>query len=149
MSQWQWRFSLYGCSIHQPATNAHKREWISARWRNPEGQYLFSSVMFFFLEMPAIVICTWADVERPLSYFRRRHLKNVPTKYRVFIMQAFQTSRYVVPRGGIFLGKWRSSFTGNSEGKMNVQSACALNTRYIKYLTLGSHILICRTIFLG
>jgi hypothetical protein len=37
----------------------------------------------------------------------------------------------VVPRGGIFLGKWRSSFAGNSDGKMNVQSACALNTRYI------------------
>jgi hypothetical protein len=30
--------------------------------------------------------------------------------YTVFIMQACQTSQYVVPRGGIFLGKWRSSF---------------------------------------
>jgi hypothetical protein len=30
-------------------------------------------------------------------------------------------SQCVVPRGGIFLGKWRSSFTGSSEGKMNVQ----------------------------
>jgi hypothetical protein len=39
-------------------------------------------------------------------------------------------SRYVVPRGGIFLNKWRSSFAGNSDGEMNVQSACALNTRY-------------------
>jgi hypothetical protein len=29
-----------------------------------------------------------------------------------------------------FLGKWRSSFAGNSDGKMNVQSACAVNTRY-------------------
>jgi hypothetical protein len=34
----------------------------------------------------------------------------------------------VVLHGGIFLGKWRSSFAGNSGGKMNVQSACALNT---------------------
>jgi hypothetical protein len=42
--------------------------------------------------------------------------------------QAYQTSQYVVPRGGIFLGKWRSTFTGSSDGKMNVQSACALNT---------------------
>jgi hypothetical protein len=33
---------------------------------------------------------------------------------------------YVVPRGGIFLGKWRSTFAGSSDGKMNVQSACAL-----------------------
>jgi hypothetical protein len=48
----------------------------------------------------------------------------------VFIVQAYQTSQYVVPRGGIFLGKWRSTFAGNSDGKMNVQSACALNIRY-------------------
>jgi hypothetical protein len=46
----------------------------------------------------------------------------------VFIVQAHQTSQYVVPHGGIFLGKWLSSFAGNSDGKMNVQSACALNT---------------------
>jgi hypothetical protein len=37
----------------------------------------------------------------------------------------------VVPRGGIFLGKWRSTFAGSSDGKMNVQSACALNTLYM------------------
>jgi hypothetical protein len=36
----------------------------------------------------------------------------------------------VVPRGDIFLGKWRSSFAGSSDGKMNVQSTCALNTRH-------------------
>jgi hypothetical protein len=47
--------------------------------------------------------------------------------YTVFIVQAYQTSQYVMPRGGIFLGKWRSSFAGSSDGKMNVQSACALN----------------------
>jgi hypothetical protein len=50
--------------------------------------------------------------------------------YTVFIVQAYQTSQYVVPRGGIFLGKWRSSFAGSSGGKMNVQSACAQNTQY-------------------
>jgi hypothetical protein len=49
---------------------------------------------------------------------------------RVFIVQAYQASQYVVPRGGIFLGKWRSSFAGNSDGKMNVKSACVLNIRY-------------------
>jgi hypothetical protein len=49
--------------------------------------------------------------------------------YTVFIVQAYQISQYVVPRGGIFLGKWRSSFAGSSDGKINVQSACALNTR--------------------
>jgi hypothetical protein len=48
----------------------------------------------------------------------------------VFIVQAYQISQYVVPRGGIFLGKWRSSFAVNSDGKMNVQSVSALNTRY-------------------
>jgi hypothetical protein len=35
--------------------------------------------------------------------------------------QAYQTSQYAVPRGGIFLGKWHSTFTGSSNGKMNVQ----------------------------
>jgi hypothetical protein len=49
--------------------------------------------------------------------------------YTVFIVQAYQTSQYVVPLGGIFLGKWHSPFAGSSDGKMNVQSACALNTR--------------------
>jgi hypothetical protein len=45
-------------------------------------------------------------------------------------VQAYQTSQYVAPCGGIFLGKCRSSLAGSSNGKMNVQSACALNTRY-------------------
>jgi hypothetical protein len=44
----------------------------------------------------------------------------------MFIVQAYQTSPYVVPRGGIFLDKCRSSFAGNSDGKMNVQSACGI-----------------------
>jgi hypothetical protein len=35
--------------------------------------------------------------------------------YTVFIVQAYQTSQYMVPRGGIFLGKWRSSFAGSSD----------------------------------
>jgi hypothetical protein len=48
----------------------------------------------------------------------------------VFIVQAYQTSQYVVPRSGIFHGKWRGSFAGSSDVKMNVQSACALSTRY-------------------
>jgi hypothetical protein len=55
--------------------------------------------------------------------------------YRVFIVQAYQTSQYVVPHGGIFVGKWRSTFIGSSGGKMNVQSACVLDTRYKKLLT--------------
>jgi hypothetical protein len=46
-------------------------------------------------------------------------------------VHAYQTSQYVVPHSGIFLGKWRSSFAGNSDGKMNVQTDCSLNTRYI------------------
>jgi hypothetical protein len=37
--------------------------------------------------------------------------------YTVFIVQAYETSQYVVPRGGIFLGKWCSSFAG-SKGKV-------------------------------
>jgi hypothetical protein len=31
-------------------------------------------------------------------------------RYMVFTVQAYQTSQYVVPHDGIFLGKWRSSF---------------------------------------
>jgi hypothetical protein len=45
-------------------------------------------------------------------------------------VQAYQTSQYVVLRGRIFLGKCRSTFAGSSDAKMNVQSACALNTQY-------------------
>jgi hypothetical protein len=48
--------------------------------------------------------------------------------------QAYQTSQYMVPCGGIFLGKWPSNFAGSSNGKMNVQSTCALNTLY--YISL-------------
>jgi hypothetical protein len=50
----------------------------------------------------------------------------------VFILQAYEISQYVVPRGGIFLGKWRSSFAGSFDGKINAQSACALNIRYFR-----------------
>jgi hypothetical protein len=35
----------------------------------------------------------------------------------VFTAQAYQTSQHVVLRSGIFLGKWRSSFAGNSKVK--------------------------------
>jgi hypothetical protein len=44
--------------------------------------------------------------------------------------QVCQTYQYVVQRYGIFLGKWRSTFAGSSDGKMNVQSDCDLNTLY-------------------
>jgi hypothetical protein len=57
----------------------------------------------------------------------------------VFIVQAYQTSQYVVPRGGIILGKCRSSFAGSSDGKMNVQSACALNTQYLSFISSDSY----------
>jgi hypothetical protein len=40
----------------------------------------------------------------------------------VFVVQAYQTSEYVVLHGGIFLGKWRSYFAGNSDGKINQRS---------------------------
>jgi hypothetical protein len=45
--------------------------------------------------------------------------------------QAYHTSQYMVPRGGLFFGKWRSTLAGSSDGKMNVQSACALNILYM------------------
>jgi hypothetical protein len=53
--------------------------------------------------------------------------------------QAYQTSQYVVPCGGIFLGKWPSTFAGSSDGKMNVQSTCALNILYNIYWQRNEH----------
>jgi hypothetical protein len=47
------------------------------------------------------------------------HLCMLVFMYTVFIVQAYQTSHYAVPCGGIFLGKWSISFAGSSEGKMN------------------------------
>jgi hypothetical protein len=42
--------------------------------------------------------------------------------YAMFIVQVYQTSQYVVPCGGIFLGKWRSSFAGSSECPISLRS---------------------------
>jgi hypothetical protein len=57
--------------------------------------------------------------------------------YTVFIVQAYETSQYVVPCGGIFLGKWRRSFAGSSDGKINAQLACVLNIRYMADICNG------------
>jgi hypothetical protein len=43
----------------------------------------------------------------------------------VFIVQAYQTSQYVLPCGGIFLGKWRSSFVGSSDRLLNTWCCAA------------------------
>jgi hypothetical protein len=58
----------------------------------------------------------------------------------VFIVQAYQASQYVVPRGGIFLGKWRSSFARRPDGKMNALTACFLNTRLLNNGSANKHI---------
>jgi hypothetical protein len=60
------------------------------------------------------------------------HAHTLTHTQAMFIVQDYQTSQHVVPPGGIFLGKWCSSFVGRSDGKMNVQSACTLNTQYIQ-----------------
>jgi hypothetical protein len=53
----------------------------------------------------------------------------LPTKeLRHLPPQADLTSQYAVLRGGILFGKWRNTFAVSSDGKVNVQSACALNT---------------------
>jgi hypothetical protein len=62
-------------------------------------------------------------------------LRHLPSKVPP---EANQTSQYVVPRGGIFLGKWRSSFIGSSDCKMNVPSACALNILYEREAVRGA-----------
>jgi hypothetical protein len=50
----------------------------------------------------------------------------------VFTAQAYQSSQYVVPGGRHFSRQVAQLF----RSKMNVQSACALNTRYICNLVL-------------
>jgi hypothetical protein len=54
----------------------------------------------------------------------------LPTKelHHLHRKMPLQASQYVVPRGSIILSKWRSTFSGSSDSKMNVQSTCALNT---------------------
>jgi hypothetical protein len=82
-------------------------------------------------------VCSLADESNEPGNYATTGINSLTTMfqmqrlYTVFIVQTYQTSQYVVPRGGIFLSKWRSSFVGSSGGKMNVQSACALNIRYI------------------
>jgi hypothetical protein len=53
-----------------------------------------------------------------LSACHFKELRHLPRK---MLPQAYQTSQYVVPRGGIFVGKWRSAFAGSSHCKMNTQ----------------------------
>jgi hypothetical protein len=83
-----------------------------------------------------------SSMEKKLTWRRLRNKKEpfwlYIASYWVFIVQAYETSQYVVPRDGIFLGKWRSSFAGSSDGKINVQSFCVLNIlyRYV-YFILG------------
>jgi hypothetical protein len=54
-----------------------------------------------------------------------KELRQLPSKMPP---QTYRTSQYVMLHGRIFLGKWRSSFAGSSNGKMNVQSTCAVST---------------------
>jgi hypothetical protein len=65
--------------------------------------------------------CDWTFILP--SKFPTKKLRHLPRKMPP---QAYQ--QYMVLRGGIFVGKWRSTFAGNADGKMKVQSACALNT---------------------
>jgi hypothetical protein len=61
------------------------------------------------------------------SELPKKELRHLPRKMP---LQAYQTSQYVVPRGGIFLGKRHRTFAGSSDSKINIQLACSLNTLY-------------------
>jgi hypothetical protein len=84
-------------------------------------------------ENPPSVLCSAPQLPHKLSWEQIRAAALTcgkvlsGLKYTVFIVQTFP---YTVPRDGIFLSKWRSSFGGSSGSKMNVQSACALDTQY-------------------
>jgi hypothetical protein len=60
-----------------------------------------------------------------------KELRHLPRKIPP---QANQASQYVVPSGGIFLGKRRITFAGSSDAEMNLQSSCALNTYILRVL---------------
>jgi hypothetical protein len=55
-----------------------------------------------------------------LSELPTKELRHLP---REMPLQAYLSTQYVVPRGRIFLGKWRSIFAGSFDGKINVQTA--------------------------
>jgi hypothetical protein len=77
------------------------------------------------------------------SELTTKELGHLPRK---MLPQAYQTSQYVVRRGGIFLDKWRSSFIGSSDGKMNVQSSCVLNTLYMFSITKTNRLILFKEI---
>jgi hypothetical protein len=83
---------------------------------------------YVYLHKGSTIFITYVVLHTDLLFYPR-FFSQIP-KYTVFIVQAYQTSPYVVPRGSIFLSKLCSSFAGSSDGEMNVQSACTLNTRY-------------------
>jgi hypothetical protein len=56
-----------------------------------------------------------------------KELRHLPRKMPP---QTYHISQYVVLRGGISLGKGRSTFAESSDGRMKDQSAYALNTIY-------------------
>jgi hypothetical protein len=67
---------------------------------------------FFARDTPA----DWTFILR--SELPTKELPHLPRKMPP---QASQTSQYVAPRGGIFLGKWRSSFAGSSFVNRTIQ----------------------------
>jgi hypothetical protein len=109
--------------------------WKADNYRQPRSykRYRTSNVYCHFYKNPPLelILSYWvfraqADWTFILpSELLTKELLHLPRKMPP---QAYRTSQCVVPRGGIFLGKWRSSFVGSSDGKMNVQSACALST---------------------
>jgi hypothetical protein len=56
-------------------------------------------------------------------------------------------SQYVMPHGGIFLGKWPSAFAGSCHGKINVQSLRSEHPIYVlvvfSYLSPNVSFIIC------
>jgi hypothetical protein len=93
---------------------------------NKLNKYKAVYIVIVILIILGVQSACWLDVHFTVgtSYERAAPLvEKMPPR-------AYQTSQYVVPRGGIFLGKWPSTFAGSSSGTMNVQSACALNTLY-------------------
>jgi hypothetical protein len=71
------------------------------------------------------------------------------SSYRVFIVQAYQTSQYVVPRGGIFLGKWRREFRRENECPVSLRSQHPAYLNISKFRELNCAIAKRHTLLVG
>jgi hypothetical protein len=77
-------------------------------------------------QIPGVQSAGWLDIHFTVE-LPTKELRHLQRKMPLRLTRLLST--WCRP-AAFFLGKWRSSFAGSSDGKMNVQSACALNILY-------------------